>query len=286
MLPPRWGGRQGLACGGWLRATSGRAALGFGARTAATGEGCYPARRTLNWKPQEGFQSFPRSGFAGPSPAAPTRDFGRRAPMSLSGVAWHPAADGRSSSTRRRSGHILPPARRPIPGGAESFPAKSAATLGTAVRGSSRPIQDHATHRGHPSPPAADASSARGATGSASEAGSARVDSRTERPRSVANESGPGPATSFPEAGRVRPQKPSVPWPRAARPLACGRRGSLPGKPRGSRAPLSRMPSAALPGRRASVTLPAGRNRRCASSRRPWSGWRAPAGPLARCDPP
>jgi hypothetical protein len=65
------------------------------------------------------------------------------------------------------------------------------------------------------------------------------VESRTERPRSVASESGPGPATSkrvgigglcptirivgglgnpsrvpIRIAGRVRPQKPSVPWPR------------------------------------------------------------------------
>jgi hypothetical protein len=29
-------------------------------------------------------------------------------------VAWHPAADGRSSSSHRRPGHLPPPARRPI----------------------------------------------------------------------------------------------------------------------------------------------------------------------------
>jgi hypothetical protein len=40
-----------------------------------------------------------------------------------------------------------------------------------------------------------------------------------------------GTGASDRSAGRVGTRLPSVPWTRAARPLACGRRGSLPGKP-------------------------------------------------------
>jgi hypothetical protein len=77
------------------------------------------------------------------------------------------------------------------------------------------------------------------------------VDSRTERPRSVASEAEQGPATgvhSFAHysqlsAGRVRTRLPSVPWTRKARPLACGHRQAPPVRPQKPSAAFPNVPS-------------------------------------------
>ena len=173
--------------------------------------------------------------------------------MSLSGVAWHPAADGRSGSLRRRSGYVFPPARRPIQLDTTTVQkaprAELAAAPSTAVRGS---ISD---------PELSDTGIARqqelrrrelGARGGR-ERLCGDLSERTGRLRPVASERARGPRAviawgsagfarrapsreglgtlpGFPSRPtRVRTRMRSAPRRRAAPPMACVRRKRVPG---------------------------------------------------------
>jgi hypothetical protein len=160
-----------------------RAALGLGERTAATGEEHVP-------------------------PAGRATSGARCAPVSLSVVAWHPAADGWSSSSRRRLGHVLPPARRPIPCRGRLLKGSYSGLLPGQAQFQSRMRARRAGEIGT----------------------TPRRHRRAPRASALARQrAGKGPATSF--AGRIGTRMLSAPRTRAAQPMACGRRGVVPISP-------------------------------------------------------